>query len=98
MAAHSSILAWKIPWTEEPRRLQSMASLRVGTTERLHFHFPLSCIEEGNGNPLQCSCLEKPHGQRSLVGYSPLGHKELDTPEATEHTLSTRHKVLVLRD
>ena len=30
------------------------------TTERLHFHFPLSCIEEGNGNPLQCSCLENP--------------------------------------
>ena len=29
------------------------------TTERLHFHFPLSCIE-GNGNPLQCSCLENP--------------------------------------
>ena len=30
------------------------------TTERLHFHFPLSCIGEGNGNPLQCSCLENP--------------------------------------
>ena len=30
------------------------------TTERLHFHFPLSCIGEGNGNPLQCSCLEDP--------------------------------------
>ena len=29
-----------------------------GTTERLHFHFSLSCIGEGNGNPLQCSCLE----------------------------------------
>ena len=29
-------------------------------TERLHFHFPLSCIGEGNGNPLQCSCLENP--------------------------------------
>ena len=29
-------------------------------TERLHFHFPLSCIEEGNCNPLQCSCLENP--------------------------------------
>ena len=28
------------------------------TTERLHFHFSLSCIGEGNGNPLQCSCLE----------------------------------------
>ena len=32
----------------------------LDTTERLHFHFPLSCIGEGNGNPLQCSCLENP--------------------------------------
>ena len=31
-----------------------------GTTERLHFHFSLSCIGEGNGNPLKCSCLENP--------------------------------------
>ena len=30
------------------------------TTERLHFHFSLSCFGEGNGNPLQCSCLENP--------------------------------------
>ena len=30
------------------------------TTERLHFHFWLSCVGEGNGNPLQCSCLENP--------------------------------------
>ena len=30
------------------------------TTERLHFHYSLSCIGEGNGNPLQCSCLENP--------------------------------------
>ena len=29
----------------------------------------------GNGNPFQCSCLENPHGQRSLVGYSPCGHR-----------------------
>ena len=88
MAPHSSTLAWKIPWTEEPGRLQSMGSRRVDTTEwldfhfyalekemathssvlawripgteRLHFHFSLSCIGEGNGNPLQCSCLEYP--------------------------------------
>ena len=61
VAPHSSTLAWKIPWTEEPGGLQSMWSLRVGdTTERLHFHFSLSCIGEGNGNPLQCSCLENP--------------------------------------
>ena len=32
----------------------------LGTTERLHFHFSLSCIREGNGNPPQCSCLENP--------------------------------------
>ena len=35
----------------------------------------------GNGNPFQYSCLEHPHGQRSLVGYNPWGHKELDTTE-----------------
>ena len=40
---------------------------------------------EGNGYPLQYSCLENPHGQRSLVGYSPQGHKELDTTEAHMH-------------
>ena len=60
MAPHSSTFAWKIPWTEEPGRLQSMGSLESDTTERLHFHFSLSCIGEGNGNPLQCSCLENP--------------------------------------
>ena len=60
MAPHSSTLAWKIPWTEEPGRLRFMGSLELDTTERLHFHFSLSCIGEGNGNPLQCSCLENP--------------------------------------
>ena len=55
LATHSSTLAWKIPWMEEPGRLQSMGSLRVG-----HDWPSLSCIGEGNGNPLQCSCLENP--------------------------------------
>ena len=32
----------------------------LDTTERLHFHFSPSCVGEGNGNPLQCSCLENP--------------------------------------
>ena len=35
------------------------------TTDRLHFHFSLSCIEEGNGSPLQCSCLENPTDGRA---------------------------------
>ena len=60
MASHSSTLAWKIPWMEEPDGLQSMGSLESDTTERLHFHFSLSCIGEAHGNPLQCSCLENP--------------------------------------
>ena len=60
MATHSSTLAWKIPWTEEPGRLQFTGSLRVGDDLATSLHFSLSCIGEGNGNPLQCSCLENP--------------------------------------
>ena len=56
MATHSSTLAWKIPWTEEPGRLQSMGSLGVRHDQATS----LSRIGEGNGNPLQCSCLENP--------------------------------------
>ena len=58
MATHSSTLAWKIPWTEEPGGLQSMGSLRVGHDWATSLYFSLSCIGEGNGNPLQYSCLE----------------------------------------
>ena len=170
MAPHSSTLAWKIPWTEEPGRLQSMGSGRVGhvwatslwlftfmhwrrkwqatpvflpgesqgrrsqvgcrlwghtesdTTEvtkqqqqqqqqlslstkliLLLVYFALGCWISSkhiyfsvasswlgstypggeNGNPLQYSCLEKSHGQGSLVGYSPWGCKESDTTGAT---------------
>ena len=54
MTTHSSTLAWKIPWKEEPGLQES------DTAERPHFHFSLSCLGEGNGNALQCSCLENP--------------------------------------
>ena len=60
MVPHSSILAWKIPWMEEPGRLQSWGREESDMTEWLHFHFSLFHIGEGNGNPLQCSCLENP--------------------------------------
>ena len=46
----------------------------------------------GHGNPLQYSCLENPHGQRSLVGYSPWSCKELDTTEG----LSTAQNGVVI--
>ena len=138
MATHSSTLAWEIPWTAEPRGLQSLGSQKesemteqlnnnrsggvgnifcsvlvisfwrrqwpptpvllpgkshgwrslVGcspwgrkesdTTERLHFHFSLSCIGEGNGNPFQCSCLENPRDGGAWwlpsVGSHRVGH------------------------
>ena len=54
------------------------------TTERLHFHFSLSCFGEGNGNPLQCSCLEKSQGRGSLVGCRLWGRTESDTTDATQ--------------
>ena len=61
MAPHSSTLAWKLPWTEEPGRLQSMGSLRVGHDSVTS----PSCTGEGNGNPLQCSCLENPRDREA---------------------------------
>ena len=60
MAPHSSTLAWKIPWTEEPGRWQSTGRKESDMTEWLPFHFSLSCIGEGNGSPLQYSCMENP--------------------------------------
>ena len=61
METHSSILAYKTPWTAEPGGLYNpWGHEESDTTERLHFHLSLSCIGEGNGNPLQFSCLENP--------------------------------------
>ena len=51
-------------------------------TERLHFPFALSCIGEGNGNPLQCSCLENPRDE-SLVGCCLWGRTESDVTDVT---------------
>ena len=81
MAPHSSTLAWKIPWTEEPGGL--VHGVGKSRTERLHFHFSLSGIGEGNGSPLQCSCLENPRDGGSLVGGHLCGRTESDTTEAT---------------
>ena len=51
-------------------------------TEQLHFHFSLSCIGEGNGNPLQCSCLENPRDGGALWAAI-YGVAQSDTTEAT---------------
>ena len=65
MAPHSSTFAWRVPWEEEPVGSSPRGLEEWDRTEQLHFHFSLSCIGEGNGNPLQCSCLENPRDGRA---------------------------------
>ena len=66
MATHSSTLGLENPmdggawWAAVHGVARSWTRLHFHEVERLHFHFSLSCIGEGNGNPLQCSCLENP--------------------------------------
>ena len=67
-----------------------LPSKESDTTERLHFHFSLSCIGEGNGNPLQCSCLEnpregEPHRLPSM-GSHRVGHDWSDLAAAKTYT------------
>ena len=56
----SSTLAWKIHGRKSLVGCSPWGREESDMTERLHFHFLLSCIGEGNGDPLQCSCLENP--------------------------------------
>ena len=60
MALHSSTLAWKIPWPEEPGRLQSTGSLRVGHDWAISLSLLTFMHWRRHGTPLQCSCLETP--------------------------------------
>ena len=60
MAPHSSTLAWKIPWVEEPGGLQSMGSLGVGHNWATSLSLFTFMHWRRNGNPLQCYCLEDP--------------------------------------
>ena len=88
MATHSNVLAWKIPWTEEPGRLQSMGSRRVGhdwTTSLSLFTF---MHWKRKWQPTPVLSPGKFHGRRSLVDYSPWVCKELDKTEQLTVSLS----------
>ena len=78
MATHSSTLAWKIPWTEEPGRRQSMGSRRVGHLLSNFTSLFTFMYWRRNGNPLQCSCLENPRtaepGGPPSMGSHRVGH------------------------
>ena len=83
MVPHSSTLAWKIPWMEEPGRLQSMGSLRVGTTEIFQFHFSLLMHWRRKWQHTPVFLPGEPQRQWSLVGCLLRGGTESDTTEAT---------------
>ena len=83
MAPHSSTLAWRIPWMEEPGRLQSMGSLRVGYDWAPSFS-PFICMHwRRKWQPTPVFLPGESQGWGSLVGCHPWGHTESDTTEVT---------------
>ena len=79
LAPHSSTLAWKIPWTEEPGRLQSTGSLRVGHDFTLTFHFHALEKEMATHSSV-LSCLENPRDSGApSMGLQRVGHDWSDT-------------------
>ena len=75
MAPHSSTLAWKIPWMEEPGRLQSMGSLRVGHDWATSLSLFTFLHWRRKWQPTSVLLPGESLGQRSLVGYSPWVHR-----------------------
>ena len=84
MAPHSSPLAWKIPWTEEPGRLQSMGSLRVGHDRATSLSLFTFMHWRRKWQPTPVFLPGESQGWGSLVGCCLWGHTESDTTEATQ--------------
>ena len=80
MAIHSSTLAWKIPWTEEPGRIQSMGSQRVRHDWATSLHF---MHWRRKWQPTPVFLPGEHQGWQSLVGCSLCGRTELDTTDTT---------------
>ena len=83
MAAHSSTLAWKIPWTEEPSGLQSMGSLRVGHDWPTSLSLFTFMHWRRKWQPTPVFLPGESQGWGSLVGFRLWGHTESDTTEVT---------------
>ena len=83
MAAHSSTLAWKIPWTEEPGRLQSMGSLRVGHDWVTWLSLFTLMHWKRKWQPTPVFLPGESQGRGSLVGCRLWGRTESDTAEVT---------------
>ena len=84
MVTHSSTLAWKIPWTEEPGRLQSMLSLRVRPNRETSLSLFTFTHWRRKWQPTPLFLPGESQGWRSLVGCRLRGRTESDTTEATQ--------------
>ena len=84
MTPHSSTLAWKIPWTEEPGRLQSMGSLRVGHNSVTSLSLFTFMHWRRKWQPIPVFLPGESQGRGSLVGSHLWGCTESDTTEATQ--------------
>ena len=84
VAPHSSTLAWKIPWTEEPSRLQSMGSLRVRHDWATSLSLFTFMHWRRKWQPTPAFLPGESQGRGSLVGCRLWGHTELDTTEVTQ--------------
>ena len=83
MAPHSSTLAWKSQGRGSLVGCSPWDRWESDTTEQLQFHFSLSFIGEGNGNPLQCSRLENPRDGGAWWAAVSVVRLQSDTTEAT---------------
>ena len=83
MATHSSTLAWRIPWMEEPGRLQSMGSLRVGHDWATSLSLFTFMHWRRKWQPTLVFLPGESQGQRSLLGCHLWGRTESDTTDMT---------------
>ena len=88
MATHSSTLAWKIPWMEEPGRLQSMRWLRVGHDWMTSLSLFTFLHWRRKWQPTPVFLPGESQGRWGLVGYSPWGRKESDMTERLPFTFT----------
>ena len=95
MAPHSSTLAWKIPWTEEPGGLQSMGSLRVGHNWATSLSLFTFMHWRRKWQPTPVLLPGESQGRGSLVGCHLWGRTELDTIEATQQQPQRSYKLCI---
>ena len=95
MATHSSTLAWKIPWTEEPGGLQSMGWQRVRCNWVTSLSFFTFMHWRRKWQPTPVFLPGESQGRGNLVGYNPRSHKELDTTDRLTYTHTHTHPYMI---